>query len=297
MRPLSLSSARRLRWRIGAKLGSEDLTFAQSFTWGSGHLSLRNVGFAANGTGSRDPDGDKDDDLRIQITIDALSPEDGTPVTTTAYLGKKSPSHRESVVLTPLYKAGDMPAALRFSTSREENIGGDSWGTASANELITQFPSLIIFNDLSLEHGGKFGKHTAHQDGRSIDLRYPGPDGDNNPLNGQSGDEAAIARKNRWAQARSGNVPALQEMIVWLKVVRARFDAIFAATQVDFIYVGNALWNQFPIRKGTFGDGAPIVDPNTHQALGPWSPAGKIIPWADHLDHAHIQVKPRTQRP
>jgi hypothetical protein len=288
---------------MGGNFGSEDLTFRQPFASDNGVIRLRNVGFAANGAGNRDPDGGKDDDLRIQVTINALSPDDGTPVTATAYFGKDSNNHRESVVLTPLFLAGAMSGVQRFgpadnsSPDHEEGKGGDSWGTAAANQLIQQFLPIMVFNDLSLEHGGPWSDHTAHTKGLSIDLRYPGPAGEANPLNGAAGDVNAVARQNRWLQAQNGDVAALQEMIVWLKSVRARLDFIFASNLANFVYIGQVHWNLWPITKGTFGNGAPIIDPDTHQPLGAWPGANKVEQHSGHLNHVHIEVKPRSNLP
>jgi hypothetical protein len=236
--------------------------------------------------------------MRIQLTIQALLPGDTTPLTTTAYLGKDSVNHLESVVLTPLFKAGDMTGVLRFGR-RDEPIGGDSWGTAVANELIKAAPSLIIFNDLSMEHGGVFPPHLEHNVGRAIDARYPGPGGESNALNG-SGDNPNIkpnpphVRRDRWAQAEGGDVNAQREMVQWLRTVRTNMDAIFGAGLVQRILVGREPWNWAPILNGKYAGGAAIVDPDTHQPLGAWSPRGTVTPASDHLDHIHIEVKPRS---
>ena len=189
-------------------------------------------------------------------------------------------------MLTPLYKAGEIPNVLRFSV-RDENLGGDSWGTRSANDLLASLSQFLIFNDLSLEHGPRFELHSSHRVGTSIDVRYLGPGGEGNGLN-----RVAATRKARWDQAQGGDVAARREMVAWVRANRTNMDAVFATGSVRLIYIGNAAWNWRPIVEGTFGDGTAVIDPDTGLALGAWQTTGTPTPYPGHLDHLHIEMKP-----
>jgi len=230
----------------------------------------------------------KDGILMIEVTIEADLPEGGTG-TATAYLGKDPVRRRNLTSLTPLYFAGDLPGALRYGLDRDTELGGDSWGARSANALIAQLPALVIFNDLSLEHGGPWGSdHRSHKVGTSIDALYPGGGGGGNTLNFNITD-----RENLWSDARGGNLAARRTMVEWIRTVHANMDTIFdAGTPPSFIYVGRLAWNWVPIVSGTYGDGTTILDPDSGTAIGAWQSHGDVRQADKHENHIHIEMRP-----
>jgi hypothetical protein len=155
----------------------------------------------------------------------------------------------------------------------------------------------LVFNDLSLEHGGFFPRHNSHQKGTSIDVRYFGPGGDSNPLNGAAQEPLATHRRDRLVEAQNAADPvvrmnALREMIEWIRLNRARMDQILSDSRVRLIYIGDATWNVNSLRLGRFADGTPILDPDQGNApIGAWTPSGTVTNWPGHLDHAHIELK------
>lgn len=153
-----------------------------------------------------------------------------------------------------------------------------------------------MFNDLSQEHGGNTPSHGTHETGISIDVRYFGPGGNSNALNGAAGeDDQGTARRNRLLQAQSDPDPivrmnASREIIEWIRMNRQRMDHILSDRRVDFIYIGNAVWNTRSLLPGEFPNGTQILDPdqqNTH--IGIWTPVD-VRQIARHLSHAHIEM-------
>jgi hypothetical protein len=279
------------RVRVTAKatnFGQQDLTFVQSSPAANGRIRVTQVGFAAGGTGKRGILDPKDDNMKIEISVEAQMPTVGTQ-TATALLGLEPVRRRQSMLLTPLYKAGRLPGAQRYSDTREDNMGGDSWGTRVAYFRINSLPSLIVFNDLSLEHGSDPPKHDSHQVGTSIDALYPGPGGLGNTLN----DTDIADRRTLFQQARLGVQPALDNMFEWVRTVRANIDAIFALGSVKLVYISNSIVDNNPILLGTFSNGQPIVNASG-VSLGAWQPGGTVTPWPNHLDHIHIEFKQLT---
>ena len=103
------------------------------------------------------------------------------------------------------------------------------------------------------------------------------------------------ARQTLWAQARTGDLAALRQMVQWLLTVRQNTDRILGSPLVDFIYVDPARWHFQPMVYGTFEDGTPIVDPDTRRNLGVWHATdGEVHKAPPHLNHFHIEMKKRS---
>jgi len=269
----------------------EELTFFQKTPQEPGVIELANVGFEPAVSGSRPMWDAKRPDAFVVTRITAKL-ADGTIVTKTAPLGLDVAKQRAGQVLAPLYDAGDISGAIRFGSEREALWGYDGWGTDDSFNFLQSHPALS-FNDLSLEHGGPFPPHNSHQRGTSIDLRYLGPNGPEDPLNGSN----VTTRMNTWAAARQGGVAnqaALRTMITWIQMNRSGMDALFDAGGIRVIYIDPILWHYNPIVNGTFGNGTQIIDPDTHVWIGAWSPHGKVQGIAPHLDHFHVERFVRT---
>jgi hypothetical protein len=281
------SRATKNKWGLGA---SEDLHFTEPYTTTKGLITLNDVGFNQLG-GARALWTTKSDEASLSVEVQAKMP-DQTTVTKTAKLGVGGTLNTHAGWnLTPLYDAGLITGALRYPTNnREEAIGRDGWGILAAWEFLTAHNALR-FNDLSLEVGGPWPPHGAHQVGTSIDIIYLGPGGLGNALNTNP-----ATRLNRWQQAKNGDVDARREMVAWIRANRAAMDAIFTDNRVAKILVGNAKWNFNPIVYGTFADGTTqVTDPDDNDnPIGAWS-VTKAQAEDGHLDHLHIELNTRSQ--
>jgi hypothetical protein len=64
--------------------------------------------------------------------------------------------------------------------------------------------------------------------------------------------------------------------------------------KIKLIHVGLAAWNANPIIRSTYGNWAPIIDPDTHTPLEAWQPHGSVKRLENHYHHIHIELKQQT---
>ncbi len=259
----------------------EELEFSR--TWVDGMIEIQNVGFS---TASRPLWSLKPD--QVQIVVEATGQtSDGVVATSRQALGR-APERRAPWVLTSLYDAGRIPGALRYSV---REAGGDGWGTRGTFSFLATNTDLV-FNDISLEHGGTFPDHNTHGSGRGIDARYLGAGGSSNPLNGVSGDEAGNSRRSVLLAAQDGSLVAQQQIAGWIRQNRIRIDLLLDDPGVDRVYVGILGWNWDSLVNGKYPNGLDVLDPDTsYSPLGLWAPRGVVTGIAKHLSHLHVHRK------
>jgi hypothetical protein len=257
-----------------------------------GGIRLRGVGFPA------DPDPRptwdfKTTEAKIAVEIEAELP-DGSTVTGRAFLGTDVNLNRNIQRLTPLYDAGALVNEdRRFGSRTDVDPGGDGWGTVGTFSFLTSASSdFVVFNDVSLEHGGRFPKvpratldrdfHQKHQCGTSVDTRYFGPRGmigdiDLNDLNGLPGEnDQGTARLRVLQRAEGGEVNAQQAIVQWILTNRARMDQMARSDSIRWFGIGSEQWNTFSLLQGLYPNGTPICcDPETGQNIGPWAGPGR----------------------
>ena len=153
-----------------------------------------------------------------------------------------------------------------------------------------------MFNDLSLEHGGRFHPHVLRQAGLSIDVRYLGSGGNSDAINGQAGDgDLGSFRHNLLIAAQNGNVDEQRRICGWIKQNRIRLNVLFADAGVEKIYSGNvdssANWHTDSLVQGKYPNGQDILDPDVSNApLGAWTAVGQLKRAKEgHLSHLHIE--------
>jgi hypothetical protein len=273
---------------------SEELSFEQVQGTPNGVIQLRNVGFDVYQNAARPLWEQKTDNMFVTVSLTAKL-ADGTTVTKRAFLGQNAAKGIEAQAFAPLYDAGDIPNAVRYSPVNPGShhevkngvvLGYDAWGTADSFTFLQTHPALS-FNDLSLEHAGPWPPedHHSHDRGTSIDLRYLGGDNPEAPLNGSNVSE----RLDTWKKARLGDADALGTMITWIIDNRQRMDQLFDAGGVRLIYIEGVPWHWNPLVLGKFADGTDIEHPETHATIGPWAAHGVVDDKPPHLNHFHVE--------
>jgi hypothetical protein len=263
-----------------------------------GKIVLDQVGFAA--VSSRPLWDSKTGEIRVGVIIEAQMP-DGSVVTRKEYLGKR-PLMLSRDIATPLYDAGMIvgPSLRRFS-GRDADKGGDGWATKGAYEFLGDNRDLI-FNDISLEHGGPFPGHPGgHPCGVSIDTRYLGPEGESVGLNGLgsdldgAGNETGATRKQALEQAKveqagaTGTGPKLVAIVAWIQQNRSRMQLLRQDSRLNSILIGEATWNVKSLLEGKYEDGTPIAG-SGGIPVGAWART-KIVEDSGHLNHIHIRIR------
>jgi hypothetical protein len=276
---------------------SDELIFRPPGDVVPGLIALHDVGFAP-GSPIRPLWEFRGDEVNISVELEAELP-DGMVVTRRGFLGRNVNGKRQIERLMPLYDAGAMPDALRYGP---RDPGEDGWGTAGTFDFLLANTNLV-FNDVSLEHGGRFPGHSLHQCGVSIDTRYFGTDPSNADLNGRAGDvdenlnETGQTRFDRLEDAEAGIASAQADIVRWIRDNRARMSQLASDTSVLEIYIGAADWNLDSLVRGKYPGGTDIVDPTNGQELGCWlevSPGqcgkpARVAEKSGHLNHVHIE--------
>jgi hypothetical protein len=249
-----------------------------------GCVELTNVGFA--NLSSRPLWDAKQSAIRVGVNLEAQM-LDGTMVQSKDYLVREGLKPRLAVFpesSSPLYDAGDIPGALRYSG---RDPGQDGWATKETNEYLVQNQAAttpvndrLVFNDISFEHGGPNPDHTGHRCGYSIDTRYFAPGGDSNPLNGTAAatlEDADMGkyRENRLMAARGGDAAAQVEIVDWILATRIRIQQLAADPGVCQIGIGNAKWNMESLLNGKYEDGTLIRD-SAGREPGAWPRPAKL---------------------
>jgi len=276
---------------------SEDLTFTQPQPAANGRFTLTSVGFAT--AASRPLWDNKSDLVNVYVEVQALLPNK-TPVTKKMKLGVDPVRRPQGLDLRPLYDAGDMPgaSARRFSC-REATWGLDGWARRKTYDVLRDF-TWLLFNDVSLEHGGTFPPHAEHGWGVDFDARYPGAGGSGNGLN-----TSAATRRTTLTQARDGDLASRQQIVDWILQVREKIGLLQNDARVSRVLIGRGIrdrlnnrqtehWNFNAIVGGRFeplpnGTAPEIINPATGMAIGAWTNT-KLVRADGHLDHIHVDV-------
>jgi len=236
--------------------------------------------------------------VNVYVEVQALLPNK-TPVTKKMRLGVDPVRRPQGLDLRPLYDAGDMPGAStrRFSVCRETTWGLDGWARRKTYELLADADfTWMLFNDVSLEHGG-FPGHATHGTGVAFDARYPGAGGSGNALN-----TTPSTRRTTLTQARDGDLARQQQIVDWILQVRGNVTQLLNDSRVRRVLIGKGLnvpqltrhWNWNAIVNGRYeplpnGVEPEIVNPATGLAIGGWTHA-KLTRADYHLDHIHVDV-------
>ncbi len=165
----------------------------------------------------------------------------------------------------------------------------------------------MVFNDISLEHGGPFPTvltpvkklHIKHQCGVSIDTRYFGSGGISNTLNGEELDgDRGTERRTRLEEARDDPI-AQQAMVTWILENRERMDQLAESGSIAQIVIGMADWNTRSLLDGLFPDDeaipgdekTPIRDLDGNP-IGSWEGPGRKLIGKEtgHLGHVHLEL-------
>ena len=239
--------------------------------------------------------------LSIVVELDGVAP-DRPAATATGELGIGT--DHGPWLLTALYDAARIAGSggRRYSTDRNTNQGGDGWSAESAYAFLESNTDLV-FNDISLEHGGYMSPHSGqgHRVGRGIDVRYFGAGGDGNPLNGTAlapdgspDRDLGTVRGARVLLAESGNAQAQTEIVDWIQQNRARIGQLLTDSRVEKVLIGDATWNWQSLVEGKYPGGSQIHDTAAagQPWIGRWQPTG-LTPWSAHLSHVHIEIARR----
>ena len=236
--------------------------------------------------------------MNVYVEVQALLPNK-TPVTKKVKLGVDPVSRPQGLDFRPLYDAGDIAgaSARRFSC-REATWGLDGWARRKTYEVLRDF-TWLLFNDVSLEHGG-FPGHATHGTGVAFDARYPGAGGNGNALN-----TTPSTRRTILTQARDGDLARQQQIVDWILQVRGNISQLLNDARVRRVLIGRGVndrtnarlashWNWNAIVDGRYeplpnGTATEIVNPATGLPIGAWAHT-KLMRADQHLGHIHVDV-------